>query len=623
MLADQGLGAAWSALPAPLRRRLALSSTGWRHLAQAAALCLKLARDGSAPAEAARLAALATDMLLWACGENPLHGPLATEILSAPELVLPASSRAVLSAVAANWRMPEAPEGSRGRGGGLAYFERLARQRDTAKLADFLAAQVKKDPASLFWREKALALSLFAGNTGLRAGREALSSEADSPEAVALEAVSLEGLDDIPGLAPVAAALRAQASFLRGDTSACLDALAPLHNTSGPLYGPLFGQGFVPARTGLALLAAGEDKAALPHLLRALRAAPWQANLAQVAADAATGLRGELAPLPGPTLVMLYTWNKAADLDATLTSLFASDLNMAGGGARVVVLDNGSTDSTPQVLDAWAQRAGENLLRVTLPVNIGAPAARNWLAALPEARAAEYLVYLDDDVDLPAHPQGNWLGRLGAALKHYPHAGVVGCKVADHHAPHLLQNVAGHLMIPQEAPEDRPDLAFQSLSPNPFRLCDAHLQGPDWGLFDFISPCASVTGCCHLFRRKALIDSSGAPAAAGGFSLALGPSQYDDFERDLRMLDSGAKAVYTGHLRVRHRKRSGLASQGGGQGGGQGVNAAGAGAAGNRYKMQCMHPRADIARHIDAQAEWLEAHQLDRLRALDALGPGE
>lgn len=608
MSTEHGLAAAWSALPAPLRQRLALSSTGWRHLAQAAALCLRLAREGSAPAAAARLTALATDLLLWACGENPLHGPLAAEILSAPELALPTASRAVLSAVAANWRVPEAPAGSQGRGGGLAYFEHLAKLRDTAKLADFLAGQVQKTPASLFWREKALALSLYAGNSG-DAGDN--GDTGDNSLGAALQAAALEGLDDIPGLAPAAMALRAQAAFLRGDTTACLDALTSLDGIFGPLYGP----GFVPARTGLALLAAGEDSTALPHLLRALRAAPWQANLAQVAADAISGLRRERAPLPGPTLVMLYTWNKAADLDATLASLFASDLKMAGsagGRARVMVLDNGSTDSTPQVLDAWAQRAGENLLRVTLPVNIGAPAARNWLAATPEARAAEYLVYLDDDVDLPAQPQANWLGRLGAALARHPDAGVVGCKVVDHHAPHLLQNVAGHLAIPQDASEVRPDLDYQRLSPNPFRLCDAHLQGPDWGLFDFIGPCASVTGCCHLFRRKAL----DAPAAAGGgFSLALGPSQYDDFERDLRMLDSGTKAVYTGHLRVRHRKRSGLAGQDG--------SAASANALGNRYKMQCMHPREDIARHLAAQAEWLEAHQLDRLRLLDEHMPGD
>ncbi|OGR36328.1 MAG: hypothetical protein A2051_02000 [Desulfovibrionales bacterium GWA2_65_9] len=597
MHAPHHLSSSWSALPAPLRQRLTLASTGWRHLAQAAALCLGAVRAGVTGAERARLTALATDLLLWAWGENPLSGPLATEILSAPELALPQASGAALTAVAAGWRVPEAKDG------GLAYFERLATLRDTAKLAAFLAGQVKKTPAALFWRDKALALSLYAGE----------------PEAkAALEAAALDGLADgpgaVPALAPVAAALNAQAAFLRGDTGACLDALAGLGQTFGPTFGP----GFAPARTGLALLAAGEDQAALPHLFRALCAAPWQANLAQVAADALSGLRHALAPLPGPTLIMLYTWNKAADLEATLTSLFASDLSVAGGRARVMVLDNGSTDQTPQVLSAWAARAGENLLRVTLPVNIGAPAARNWLAATPEAKAAETLVYLDDDVDLPQ----DWLGRLGAALKKHPQAGVVGCKVVDHHAPHLLQNVAGHLVIPQDAAEDRPDLDFQSLTPNPFRLCDAHLQGPDWGLFDFVSPCASVTGCCHLFRRAALIDSTdAAPAAGGGFSLALGPSQYDDFERDLRMLDSGANAVYQGHLRVRHRKRSGIAGQG--QSSGQDRSAASANAQGNRYKMQCLHPRAEIAKHMAAQAERLDAQQQGCLRLLDEHRPGE
>ena len=35
--------AAWAELPAPLRQRLALASTGSRHLAQAGSLCLGLA----------------------------------------------------------------------------------------------------------------------------------------------------------------------------------------------------------------------------------------------------------------------------------------------------------------------------------------------------------------------------------------------------------------------------------------------------------------------------------------------------------------------------------------------------------------------------------------------------
>ncbi|MBA4357254.1 MAG: hypothetical protein C0405_05965, partial [Desulfovibrio sp.] len=315
MLAAQGLNlakleGAWAQLPAPLRQRLGLGSTGWRRLAQTGALCLGLARlaaagPGHGAGETARLAALAADLLLWAFGENPLHGPLAASILAEPELPLPEASRAALAAVAAHWRVPE------GNAGGLAYFERLAARRDTAKLAEFLAGQVRKAPQSLFWREKALALALYAGEPEARA---------------ALEAAALDGLDDgldggleaVAALAPVAAVLAAQAAFLRGDTTACLDRLAQAQLAFGPVFGPAF----TPARTGLALLAANDHAAALPQLFRALAAAPWQASLALVAADAVSGLRHELAPPPGPVLIMLYTWNKAADLDATLTSLF-------------------------------------------------------------------------------------------------------------------------------------------------------------------------------------------------------------------------------------------------------------------------------------------------------------
>ena len=575
----------WCALPAPVRERLGLASTGWRHLGQAGADCLRAARATPQTAETPALLQTAADIVLWAFGEAPLHGPLAAEILSAPDLPLPGAAREALTAVAGLWRIPEGAEG------GLGYFERLAARRDTEKLADFLAAHIAKDPAGLFWREKALALALFAG-------------EAEPELSARLTHAALEHLEAIPGLGPVAAVLHAQAAFLRGDVSACLDALPHNHGC--------FGEAFGLARTGLPLLAAGRDTDALPHLRRALALAPWQSGLAQATADVLDGARHEISPPTGPTLIMLYTWNKAADLDATLASLFASELY----GASVVVLNNGSTDDTAQVLSAWGQRVGETLTRVDLPVNIGAPAARNWLAALPQAQAAESLVYLDDDVDLPTRAEGtagDWLGRLGAAQRRFPQAGVIGCKVVDHAAPRLLQNVAGHLVIPPEAAEDRPDLDFSSPTPNPFRLCDAHLQGPDWGLFDFIGPCASVTGCCHLFRREALA----APASkGGGFSLALGPSQYDDFERDLRMLDGGGHGACTGHLRVRHRKRSGLS----GQISTQGAEAAGANANGNRYKMQTMHTRADIAQHILTQAERLEAHLRARLRHLDSAG---
>ena len=70
MHAPHHLSSSWSALPAPLRQRLTLASTGWRHLAQAAALCLGAVRAGVTGAERARLTALATDLAI----QKPCRG---------------------------------------------------------------------------------------------------------------------------------------------------------------------------------------------------------------------------------------------------------------------------------------------------------------------------------------------------------------------------------------------------------------------------------------------------------------------------------------------------------------------------------------------------------------------
>ena len=59
--------------------------------------------------------------------------------------------------------------------------------------------------------------------------------------------------------------------------------------------------------------------------------------------DLTWGQRQLRKALPGRAEVLLYTFNKARDIDQTLESVFASDL----GGARVTVLDNGSTDKDP------------------------------------------------------------------------------------------------------------------------------------------------------------------------------------------------------------------------------------------------------------------------------------
>ena len=288
-------------------------------------------------------------------------------------------------------------------------------------------------------------------------------------------------------------------------------------------------------------LAGGDREAAMERLGESLRHRPWQVNSLLRLADLAAGA-DQAAELPrGEAVVLLYSWNKADDLDATLASLAASDT----GGARIVALDNASTDDTPAVLDAWASRLGDRLARITTPTNLGAPAARNWLMARPEVRASRWVAYLDDDVLLPP----DWLARLGAAARAFPEASAWGCKVVDAGAPARIQNADLHLRGGQDNPALTQLLGHEA----PLAVTDLHLQTPDLGQFDYIRPCASVTGCCHLFNTERLL-------ASGEFDIRFSPTQFDDLEHDLRMLADGGGAVYTGHLRVRHARRTGDAT---------------------------------------------------------------
>jgi hypothetical protein len=238
----------------------------------------------------------------------------------------------------------------------------------------------------------------------------------------------------------------------------------------------------------------------------------------------------------GKGALLLYTWNHAARLDEMLRSL--SKTTSPDFRPQIFALNNGSTDGTDAVLGRWKDVYGEQLTIIDLPVNIGAPAARNWLMELPEVKACDWAVYLDDDILLPP----DWPGYFGASMEAYPEADVYGARFVSMDKPSEIQSADYHLFEPEmKQPSDEPY----------GQILISGLQGqlPDYGYFTFMRPCASVTGCVHLFRMKALQES-------GGFSLVFSPSQFDDFELDLRMDLKGKLPVYNGHLAIRHVRRS-------------------------------------------------------------------
>lgn len=105
--------------------------------------------------------------------------------------------------------------------------------------------------------------------------------------------------------------------------------------------------------------------------------------------------------------VIICTYNRADLLAGALESVCQQSL--AASAYEIVVVDNNSTDETPQVSRAYAERYPD--VRYYIEPQQGLSYARNrdW----QEARG-EYVAYIDDDCQAPA----SWLAVGQAVIEH-------------------------------------------------------------------------------------------------------------------------------------------------------------------------------------------------------------
>lgn len=336
----------------------------------------------------------------------------------------------------------------------------------------------------------------------------------------------------------------------------------------------------------------GDRRKAVALWRQCLRLRPWLTQLILKIYDVLNDIDRLHQRLNGRISICLYSYNKAEELQDCLKNLAESRL----GAANIFVLINGSTDGTRQVVSSWRDWLGADRLSVIdLPINVGAPAARNWLMHDPRVNEADWIAYLDDDALVPA----NWLEALGGAVHRYPSAGVWGCRVIDAWVPTVIQAVDYHLLPPSYATDLKKGI--------PFHLSMLHYETPDQELFKYMRPCIHVTGCCHLFSTKTLLTS-------GDFDLRFSPSQFDDLEHDFRLAFKAKAAVYQGHLAVRHMNRTAKRTR---------IDVGERGSAGaNLYKLHQKYSTNEYRKLISWNMSLIEKDFFQKLEEVERHGAG-
>lgn len=216
--------------------------------------------------------------------------------------------------------------------------------------------------------------------------------------------------------------------------------------------------------------------------------------------------------------VLMPTFNRASVLRQTLDAM--CQVRMPGLSVQFFVVDNGSTDDTPRVLEEFSTRLPLSYQREAKP---GKSHALN--RALRQARLGEIVVFTDDDVT----PDPSWLESIAATCQRWPDHSVFGGRI---------------------------DPAWPRAVPKPFWVGDKLLQ-------------AIILSAHHVSDREAPYPDSAEPfgpnfwvrrpALAGlEFRTDLGPhptrrtlGDESEFLRQLRR--RGFAPIYSPSARVLHR----------------------------------------------------------------------
>ena len=213
----------------------------------------------------------------------------------------------------------------------------------------------------------------------------------------------------------------------------------------------------------------------------------------------------------------ICTHNRAALLPAAIESLLTQ--NLPSTDYEILVIDNTSTDKTPQIIQRYLNAPGSVTLRSAVQPVLGLSHARN-LAV--EMAAGEIIAFLDDDA--VADPA--WLVALLEAYAMHPDAWAVGGKVLP-----LWEG-------------KRPIWLTDDLLP--------HLSILDLGdVVRSLHAGEQLYGVNFSCRRYAFDQIGLFRTDLGRQGIALLGSEESEFQQ--RLLQQGQSLIYTPHAVVSHR----------------------------------------------------------------------
>jgi glycosyltransferase involved in cell wall biosynthesis len=193
---------------------------------------------------------------------------------------------------------------------------------------------------------------------------------------------------------------------------------------------------------------------------------------------------------------------------------------------ELIVVDNGSTDGTPEFLREFKDRSAIPVEIVSNPRNAGFPAACNQGLS---AAYGDYLVLLNNDTV----PTDAWLDQLIALVDSDPAIGIVG----------PMSNYVRPAQLVERVP-------YADL--NAMHQFARNWRTEHRGQWFYVE---RLSGFCMLMKRRVY-------EAVGNFDLSFGPGLYDDDDYSLRALRAGFRLAVARDLFVHHSGSRGFKSAG-------------------------------------------------------------